>query len=89
MLTLFPILTFGQDLIGKYEYKLTFKGTPIYRVFKLNLESDSTFTMSKYVYESCFEYTETLTGEWKVINDKLVFNISTSLNSYQNPMILI
>jgi len=73
ILSLFPILTFGQDLIGKYEYKLTFEGTPIYRNFKLELKSDSTFKMSKYVYESDYDYTDTLIGKWKVVNENLSF----------------
>jgi hypothetical protein len=73
ILFLFPILSFGQNLIGNYEYKLNFEGTPIYRDFKLELKSDSTFIMSKYVFESCYDYTDTLTGKWKVANANLSF----------------
>ncbi len=74
ILILFPLFSFAQtELIGDYTYKLTFERTDIFRDFNLKIKADSTFVMTKYVYEVCYDYTDTLNGKWKVVNEKLSF----------------
>lgn len=74
ILLLIPIFSMAQhDLIGDYKFKLTFNNSSNFVGFKLKLLTDSTFTMSQYVYHSCYSYNDTLEGKWKVVNNNLSF----------------
>tara|TARA_B100001146_G_scaffold222783_1_gene235927 strand:- start:16 stop:681 length:666 start_codon:yes stop_codon:yes gene_type:complete len=69
-----PFISFAQnEIIGNYNYKLSYNTTDIFSDFNLKVKADSTFIISKYEYQICYDYTDTLKGKWKIINKKLSF----------------
>lgn len=56
----------------QYTYKLTYETTPIFRDHLLTLYNDSTYSIVRYVYESCYNYIDKSYGTWNVVNGQIV-----------------
>lgn len=70
---LFPLFGYSQNFSGTYNCLIEFDGTPVYRNYTLKLNTDSTFISTKFAYESCYTYSDTVEGKWDIDSNKICF----------------
>lgn len=73
----------------QFSYKLTYETTPIFQEYLLTLYNDSTYSIVRYVYESCYNYIDKSYGTWESVGNAVQlrtlngFSFSHSLKNNQ------
>jgi len=60
--------------VKQFRYKLTYETTYIYQEYLLTLYADSTFCVTRYVYEGCYNYIDKSYGKWKKRDNAIYLN---------------